>query len=67
MLRRTLAALAALLVLAGNPPPVAAAGDDVDCTDYCADKAAAYCDRIDSWECYWYIMGCLAGCNLKKH
>lgn len=38
----------------------------VDCTDYCAERTAEHCERIDSWRCSWYILGCLAGCNLAQ-
>jgi len=36
------------------------------CQDYCAELAAGHCERIDSWKCAWYILGCLAGCNISS-
>jgi len=36
------------------------------CQDYCAEMAAQSCERIDSWKCTWYILGCLAGCNIAS-
>lgn len=59
----------ALLALALVAPPTAEARttfDPVKCQDYCAERAAEHCERIDSWECAWYILGCLAGCNLAS-
>lgn len=64
-MRRTLLALTtAALVAAGAAEP-AAAGEPIECTDYCGERAAGHCDDIDSWSCTWYILGCLAGCNLS--
>lgn len=67
-MRRALTAVAVLsLATAGSMGPRATpAYAGVDCTEYCGDRAAAHCDVIDSWECSWYIAGCLAGCNLRK-
>jgi hypothetical protein len=50
------------------PPPAAAASSagPALCQDYCAELAAANCERIDSWKCTWYILGCLAGCNIAS-
>lgn len=64
-MRRTALALAAAaaLVAAGGAEP-AAAGEPIECTEYCGAQAAGHCDDIDSWSCTWYILGCLAGCNL---
>lgn len=57
-----------LLGLAVPPPASAAAmaARPVECQDYCAEKAAENCERIDSWKCTWYILGCLAGCNIAS-
>lgn len=67
MRRRTMA-IATLALAAGlvGPGVGEARAGDVDCTDYCGHKAALRCESIDSWECGWYIAGCLAGCNLSK-
>ncbi len=67
-MRRPLIAVAVLaLTAAGSLGPGATpAYADVDCTDYCGKLAAARCVEIDSWECGWYIAGCLAGCNLRE-
>lgn len=68
-MRRWLIAAAALGCLTGPASPrpaVAARTADVDCTDYCGERAAERCDRIDSWNCTWYILGCLAGCNIAS-
>lgn len=57
----------ALLALAAPPQTRAAVrASPVECQDYCAERAAANCDRIDSWNCTWYILGCLAGCNIAS-
>ena len=57
----------ALLALASPPQARAArAAGPAECQDYCAEKAAANCERIDSWKCTWYILGCLAGCNIAS-
>lgn len=36
------------------------------CQEYCGEKAAERCEDIDSFRCGAYILGCLAGCNLKR-
>lgn len=61
-------ALAALLLALAAPPAAVAAerAGPVECQDYCAERAAAHCERIDSWKCTWYILGCLAGCNIAS-
>jgi hypothetical protein len=61
-------ALATLLLALAAPPPARAkaSAGPVECQDYCAERAAASCDRIDSWNCMWYILGCLAGCNIAS-
>jgi len=68
-MRRTLLSLTAVAVLAATPPltpPVeAAARPPVDCTEFCGEKAAESCQRIDSLWCALFIFGCLAGCNLS--
>ena len=59
----------ALTLAALSVPPRAAAAEaagPAKCQDYCAEKAAENCDRIDSWNCTWYILGCLAGCNIAS-
>ena len=63
---RRLFLAAVLLALAGPPPARAAGTARPDCTDYCAERAAASCARIDSGRCAWYILGCLAGCNIAS-
>ena len=56
-----------LLALASAPSVRASeAAGPVECQDYCAERAAASCERIDSWKCMWYILGCLAGCNIAS-
>jgi hypothetical protein len=50
-------------------PPAANAADQsgpAKCQDYCGALAAQRCERIDSWNCTWYILGCLAGCNIAS-
>lgn len=64
-MRRLLTAFAALTLLAASgprPEPLYAKS----CSEYCGEKAAANCDDVDSFECTWYILGCLAGCNIAK-
>jgi len=57
----------ALAVLSVPPQARAAeAAGPAQCQDYCAERAAANCERIDSWNCTWYILGCLAGCNIAS-
>lgn len=60
--------LAATLLALAAPPPARAArrASPVECQDYCAERAAQHCNRIDSWNCTWYILGCLAGCNIAS-
>lgn len=36
------------------------------CQEYCGEKAAERCEDLDSFRCGAYILGCLAGCNLKR-
>lgn len=48
------------------PPATAAEAGPALCQDYCAEMAAQHCERIDSWKCTWYILGCLAGCNIAS-
>ena len=67
MRRRTMVITAlALAAGLGQPWTPEARAQSVSCSDYCGEKAAANCDNVDSWECGWYIAGCLAGCNLRK-
>ena len=67
---RRLTTAGALLALATAAAPgglvPAAHASGVDCQQYCGERAAQRCDRINSWECTWYIAGCLAGCNLRQ-
>lgn len=64
---RRLAIAAAMLALAVPPSARAStSAGPVECQDYCAERAAAHCERIDSWKCTWYILGCLAGCNIAS-
>jgi hypothetical protein len=59
--------MAALLCLLGGEGQIpAATARTVECPDYCGERAAEHCDRIDSWGCTWYILGCLAGCNIAQ-
>jgi hypothetical protein len=60
--------LASVLLALAGPPPARAAGAvrPALCQDYCGERAAANCERIDSWRCTWYILGCLAGCNIAS-
>ena len=59
-----LLALATATVPSGLVPEARAG--NVDCQNYCGERAAGRCGSIDSWECSWYILGCLAGCNLQN-
>lgn len=56
------------LAVLSVPPPAQAAKESgpAQCQDYCAEMAAGHCERIDSWRCTWYILGCLAGCNIAS-
>lgn len=68
-MRRAILTLSAVSVLAASGPgvPEALARREASfCPRYCGKKAAAHCDDIDSWDCGWYILGCLAGCNLAR-
>lgn len=67
-MRRLTMAFTILALSAGltGPGATEARADDLDCTDYCAERAALRCDSINSWECNWYIAGCLAGCKLSQ-
>ena len=63
------AAVAAFTAVTPGSRPViaeAAVAQKVECTDYCGERAAEKCDRIDGWRCTWYILGCLAGCNIAQ-
>lgn len=62
----TAAMTLALFALAASPSNALAEREKKDCTDHCADRAAQYCEDIDSWKCSVYIWGCLAGCNVNK-
>ncbi|MDP2470577.1 MAG: hypothetical protein Q8W45_02840 [Candidatus Palauibacterales bacterium] len=57
-----------LALVALSAPPARAMGEagPAQCQDYCAELAAGHCERIDSWKCAWYILGCLAGCNISS-
>lgn len=64
-MRRLLLASAALATLTATAPgPSLMAAKP--CTEYCGEKAAENCDDIDSFECGWYIVGCLAGCSISR-
>lgn len=64
-MRRLLTALAILSLLAATGPrPEPALAKS--CPEYCGERAAAECDDIESFECGWYILGCLAGCNIAR-
>ena len=56
----------ALVALSVPPPAQARKADPGKCQDYCAEMAAEHCERIDSWNCTWYILGCLGGCNIAS-
>lgn len=60
--------LAVALAVLSVPPKAQAAeaAGPAQCQDYCGEKAAKNCERIDSWNCTWYILGCLAGCNIAS-
>lgn len=64
----TAVALLVIATLTGGDSGItpARAALSIDCPDYCGQKAADRCSDINSWECTWYIAGCLAGCNLRK-
>lgn len=64
-MRRLLIAAAALLVLSATGPRPEALWAK-PCTQHCGEQAAANCDDIDSFECGWYIVGCLAGCKVAR-
>jgi hypothetical protein len=64
---RKLALATLFLALAASPAPGATgSAGPVECQDYCAERAAESCERIDSWKCMWYMLGCLAGCNIAS-
>jgi len=62
----TLAAITVLVSFTAAPGSAAVELQKIECTDYCGEKAAEKCDRIDGWNCAWYILGCLAGCNVAQ-
>lgn len=64
-MRRFLIAFGALAVLAASGPRPDRLWAK-PCTQYCGERAADDCDDIDSFECGFYILGCLAGCNLAR-
>lgn len=65
-MRRILLALAAAFIAAAPPASVAeAARAEVDCRDWCAEKAAEKCEDVSSTWCNVYITGCLAGCGMS--
>lgn len=67
-MRRRILGLMALVVLAGGPPRADARTAnvaEVDCTEYCAQKAVERCDDVTSNWCNAYIVGCLAGCGIS--
>lgn len=64
-MRRLMIAFATLsLVAATGPRPEALWAKA--CDEYCGEKAAAECDDLESFSCGFYIVGCLAGCNIAK-
>ena len=66
-MRRMILGLAALVTLAGSPPGAnarTATGTELECIEYCGDKAAEKCDDVTSTWCNAYIVGCLAGCGI---
>lgn len=64
-MRRLLVTAAAFAVIGtAGPKPTPALAEN-PCPEYCGEKAAAHCDKIDSLKCYWYMLGCLAGCNIS--
>ncbi len=64
---KRLAIAATILALSAPPHALASAeAGPIECQDYCAERAAEHCERIDSWKCTWYILGCLAGCNIAS-
>lgn len=36
------------------------------CNSYCGARAAERCEDLHSLSCGFYMMGCLAGCRLRK-
>lgn len=65
-MRRFLITLAGLALLESGETAGPVWGKTADCQDYCAERAATRCDRVDSWGCTWYIVGCLAGCGVAS-
>lgn len=65
-MRRLMIAFAALSLLAATGPRPGSLRADNPCTDYCGEKAAAECDDLESFSCTFYILGCLAGCNIAR-
>lgn len=66
-MKRSLLTLSAALALAtaATPTRAPAVPSAEACQDRCAEGAAQTCQRIDSWYCDIYIIGCLAGCGLS--
>ncbi len=71
MARRRVILVAAALALCLGPPATTLAQQEEPkkeptCEEICADLAAQHCDDIDSMECNFFILGCMAGCNYGK-
>ncbi len=64
-MRRFLIAFASLALLAATGPRPETLWAR-PCTEHCGERAAAHCEDIDSFECGFYILGCLAGCRISK-
>ena len=67
-MRRRILGLMALVVLAAGPPRAdarTATEANVDCAEYCAEKAVKKCFDLTSNWCNAYIIGCLAGCGIS--
>ena len=64
-MRRFLIAFAALSLLSATGPRPETLWAK-SCTEYCGERAAADCDDLESFRCSFYIMGCLAGCNIAR-
>lgn len=65
-MRRLLIAFAVLSLLSATGPRPEALPASQPCDEYCGEKAAEECDDLESYSCGFYILGCLAGCNLAR-
>lgn len=68
-MRRIIIALTAASLVTATGPGWAQDSEKTNgeyCQEYCGEKAAERCEDLDSFRCGAYILGCLAGCNLKQ-